>query len=343
MQRKFQPLESEIRWQNLVYVSRAKLEQFGLSLEKRGWRFGKLGIGLSSTPKTDRQLLIEIGRLLQKQCLIRYELDPQQQSYFLVRLVASAGTFWPWSGRKKEMEQVAWWVGEGEHVTVLACGNIKHLRQQGALPDFSTVSTWWPSRVDAYLDLVDSMITTASVENGAPLLSTDGSKVRSFINACFNESVQRNHKIHGPAIFEMLLRVDYVEESENEKPVVFGSPLWVAQVQQPVCGVYNLGGASAGSETEGPLARGIWDGNKWLGTFWEEGQTMPQRKCLIPSESPTVPSSMPESTDIIRLGIPDCFEFVEEEKRLESRGTALRRFYNLFNKARFRLTGKGPA
>lgn len=336
MQRKFQPLESEIRWQNLVYVSRAKLEQFGLSLEKRGWRFGKLGVGLSSTPKTDRQLLTEIGRLLQEQRLIRYELDPEQQSYFLVRIVASAGTFWPFSGRKKEMERVAWWVGEGEYVSVLACGNIKHLRQQGEMPNFEHKSTWWPSRADAYLDLVDSMIAIANTDDGYPSLPTDGSKVKSFINACFDESVRRNHRIHGPAIVEMLLRVDYIEENMNEKPVVFGSPVWVAQVQYPVPGVYKLDGVSEEHKNIKHLARGIWDGDKWIGTFWEGSQNViTQKRGTIPDESPGVPSNMPEPINICRLGIPDDFEFTDEVSCLESRGGTLNRLYNFLNKFRF--------
>lgn len=119
MQPQFQPLEGDVRWKNLVYLSEAKLDQFCLSTEKRGWNLSlKIGGGVTARKKSLRERLGEVDRLLQSQSLIHYEIEPEPGAYFLVRLIASAGTYWPWAGNVEPMKHVAWWVGQGGLVKV---------------------------------------------------------------------------------------------------------------------------------------------------------------------------------------------------------------------------------
>ena len=92
-----------------------------------------------------REKLAEVGKLLKEQNNLCYEDNPRSGSYLLVRLVAAAGTMWPSDSAREKMQHVAWWVGEGKDVKVLAYGSLSNTLQTG--DDHKAQSTWSPSAV----------------------------------------------------------------------------------------------------------------------------------------------------------------------------------------------------
>lgn len=310
-------LTTNLKWKNLVYLSQKKVDELLVpSFKWWSWSFlikvfiVNLTISESSKKEEElrRQKLTVAGKFLKKQKNLCYEDNPQVHSYLLVRLVASAGTMWPWKGRRKGMEKTAWWVGEGKDVTVLAYGSLKNLLQ-GRNPDpdpkpESDASTWYPSVITTGFDLIDS-IKDNSGEEGVP----EGLEVRAPLEECFNSGLLRRDapRLEGPGIYEMLLRVDGVDYSTqkgndlSKKPVVYGSPIWVARALIPAPGVYKLNqkhpklggirvrdmtcemtGYARGEGLKGNLtgceiagsrldAYGVWDGKTWIKTYWARG------------------------------------------------------------------------
>lgn len=333
MQPQFQPLEADTRWKNLVYLSEAKLDQFCLSTEKRGWNFNfKIGGGVSARKKSPRERLGEVDRLLQSQSLIHYEKEPEPRAYFLVRLMASAGTYWPWAGNQEAMKHIAWWVGQGEHVDVLAYGHIKNVLQQGTMPDFSFKSTWWPSRSDTYKRLTQSMVIASDSEDELPVVPTNGEKVRRFMETCFHDGVRRNYYIETPAVFEMLLRVDGREDEKDKCPVVFGSPVWVARIPYTVPGIYRLGQEYSLPNGQFGEAFGIWEGRRWTEAFWEAQSLNPRGVDATPVQPPKIPAGPPVIQDLVSLRIPQSSaSIVRSEKETETAHSLWKRFSQWFS------------
>lgn len=335
-------LSINAKHKNFEYISHPKVEQFLLRTEIRGWNVSAnavgvagAGIGMTAVPKSNRDFLTEIGKLLKKQNELCDEDNPQPGSYLLLRLVASAGTMWPWKGRREGMEETAWWVGEGKDVTVLAYGSLENLLQQGGFKSKSDESTWFPSVADTHYDLIDSI----KVDREYAKVPA-GLKVRALLEECFNGGLLERDapRLKGPGIYEMLLRVDGVDsepkedEAEAKKRIVYGSPVWVARVSTPTPGVYKLNqkhpepggirvrdmtyemtGYARGEGLKGNLtgneiagsqldAYGVWDGKSWVKTYWARGIFW------MPIDDsagvPATPQGSPSPKDAVSLGIP---------------------------------------
>lgn len=224
----------------------------------------------------------------------------------------------------------------------MAYGKLAHVEGQGEPPEYNKSSTWWPSRVGTHRVLVDSLVKAASEEsagNPVNIVKSRDSTLRGLLDYCFNNGVRRSAYVEKPAIYEMLLRVDEIEKSEGEKPIVAGSPVWVARVMNPLPGTYLLeqkppkeakknavhyriitdkvNSTSSDArdvkffsprirEIPDLAAYGVWDGKRWLGTYW--GNSRDYKMVYdISIESPEVPKSsyIPESTDVRSLGISE--------------------------------------
>lgn len=334
----------------IVYLSEAKVNGFYTPKEKVGKSAGVTiaGIGgnasVSSREKTELEKLKDVHDILSNQNNERYDVENlEPRNYYRVFLAASAGTFWPWGDEQdSEIKDTAWWVGEGKDATVLAYGKLAHIEGQGKAPEYNESSTWWPSRVGTHRVLVDSLVKAASDDSaGDPvnIVKSRDSTLRGLLDYCFNNGVRRSAYVEKPAIYEMLLRVDEIEKSEGEKPIVAGSPVWVARVMDPLPGTYLLEeeppreakknavryhiiGDKVNStssdarnvkffsprirEIPNLAAYGVWDGKRWIGTYWGNSQ---DHKMVydISIESPKVPKSsyVPKSTDVRSLGISE--------------------------------------
>lgn len=346
MRSKYSKLSTNITNENLVYLSDKKIGDFLIPDEKLDWE-KSVSASISSSPISasakstmrkisHREKLAEVGKLLRKQKNLFYEDNPRPGSYLHVRLVAVAGTMWPWSGHKEGMKNTAWWVGEGKHVTVLAYGSLKNLLQ-GRDPDpdrklKSDTSTWYPSVITTHFDLINS-IKVNSGEEEVPA----GLKVRALLEECFNGGLlSRNAPpLEGPGIYEMLLRVDGVDKDTHKsgavskKPIVYGSPIWVARTLTPAPGVYKLHqeqppiplvrvqdmtyemtGYARGEGLKGNLtgpeiagsgldAYGVWDGKSWIKTYW--GRVIYRMAIDNSVDVPETPQGSPNLTTRLAL------------------------------------------
>lgn len=322
---------------DFVYISKAKVKQFFRKDEKMG-----MGATISVPPvsltgsatsrkKTLLEELAEVDKFLKEKDRTHDAVEGLERgNYFHVYLVAAAGTFWPWGDpQKTEIKDTAWWIGEGEVATVLACGKLAHILKQGDIPNLDK-STWWPSRTNAYRDLVDSLVEVSSDNfNNVDIATNREVSLKGLLEYCFNKGVLRGKYVEEPAIYEMLLRVDMVEEHEGGKPVVAGSPVWVARVIKPLPGIYLLA-EDAPDEVTGvpvqyhrisddvdnndsalrikstvsePVAYGVWNGKKWVETYWgERGDYKTVYDLQI--DNPKIPDSsfLPKSTSARGLG-----------------------------------------
>lgn len=340
-------LTTHPKQKNLVYSSEKKADKLLGSGSKRwNWSFSiKLGVAnltISESPKEENiryQKMIKAGKFLKKLNNLCYEDNPRSESYLLVRLVASAGTMWPWSGHKEGMKNTAWWVGEGKDITVLAYGSLKNLLPRND-PDSdrelkSDKSSWYPSNIGTHYALIDSIKVEEDYAE-APA----GLKVRALLEECFNGGLLSRDAppLEGPGIYEMLLRVDGVDKDAHrsgavsKKPIVYGSPIWVARALTPAPGVYKLHqkhpnpvgiriqdmtyemtgyargeglkGNLTGSEIAGSGldAYGVWDGKSWIKTYW--GQGIYRMAIDNSADVPETPQGSPSLTDAVSLGIP---------------------------------------
>lgn len=334
MHSKYSKLTTNLKWKDLVYSSQEKVDDLLVSSFKWwSWSFviklWVVNVTFSENSKKEelrREKMTEAGKFLKKLNKLCYEKDPRPGSYLLVRLVASAGTMWPSGTAKKKMKHVVWWVGEGEDVKVLAYGSLSNTLQAGY--DHKAESTWSPSAVGAHSELINSVVTATN--NNSKVAKSDGT-VREFLSYCFNSGVvgRGGTWVHQPGIYDMLLRVDGVEEdeTENKKRVVYGSPIWVVRAVDPVPGVYKLkeeysGPAhfdqknrmremigyddvesySLGKQPMEIVAYGVWDGKSWIKTYWAKNM---YDVIFGPHVSdPEVPKSQPKPEDIVSLGIP---------------------------------------
>lgn len=343
MRSKDSNLTTNITNENLVYLSDKKIRDFLIPDEKQDWEKSvsvsvstslngaNTGASASASAKSTtrkmspREKLAEVGKLLKEQNNLCYEDNPRSGSYLLVRIVAAAGTMWPSDSAREKMQHVAWWVGEGEDVKVLAYGSLSNTLQTG--DDHKAQSTWSPSAVGAHSKLIDSVV--AATANNSKVAKIDGT-VREFLSYCFNNGVVGRGAdwLHKPGVYDMLLRVDGVEEGETEskKRVVYGSPISVVRVPVPVPGVYKLKQEYSGpnrfqqqnrmlemtgytdvdySLVKQPMeitAYGVWDGESWVKTYWAESMY----DVIVNSHvsDPEVPKSPPKPEDVVSLGIP---------------------------------------
>lgn len=264
----FYPLDPDLRHRELVYVSKAKLDQLHLPDESQGFGLSLSGFGANTDTRKrgTRELLNQATNLFRKQEVLSYERDPQPDQWFLLRAVLMCGTAWPAFGDASPADETAWWIGSSDSARVLAYGNRKHLLGQGAGPHTTSKTdsaTWCPSRADAYLHLLKDISVSTQDDQlvvSDPWSDDASAQVRGLEEYFFsNYGVYRNYPLVDSGIYEMMLRVDRVVEDEDSVTVL-GSPLWVARERRAVPGVYNVSHPSVGP---GQHIAGSWDGSAW--------------------------------------------------------------------------------
>jgi len=303
------PIDVDVRQKFLKYRSVNKLEGMLGHLNTVGFDATAAGfaIGKASRPKTDRELLTEAGRSLQDAGALSYERYPVPGGYFLLRARAACGTMWPWAG-DHDFRNVAWWIGRGEHYRVMAYGSRSNLLDGTKEVAEADKGTWWPSDAGSYIDLL------RAVSHDVDLDQRDGRAPSSDITLvgrserfaglesyCFNFGVERGSPYVATGVYEILMRVDGIDSSSAGLPVVYGSPLWVAQVMDPVAGVYALGD----SEVPGLTPVANWDGDSWAYPRWLDSRGPGGHPSGQLPQPPETPTDAPSVSSILTLGLPD--------------------------------------
>ncbi|GAA1361226.1 hypothetical protein GCM10009596_19050 [Arthrobacter rhombi] len=311
MKQSLEPLTTDVRAKNLVYVSTAKLEQLALDPAKRGFNvaapLGGGGFGLPSRQLGVRDLLESAGKLLEQNGIMTYEIPPTIGQWLLVRVSAKCGSAWPWAGEHGDLVETAWWLGQSEKLRILAYGHRAHLVGTGKIPpsiDSESVATWWPSIDGGYrklLKAVAKVVVSDSLEVELEPPQDAKATFRGLENYYFNDGVQRRDHLVRQGIFEMLLRVDGVEEgNDDEAHIVFGSPLWVARETRAVPGTYLV---QDYPEESGVVAVASWDGLAWSDLRVKDGRNtiLGYRESNV--ALPPIPTEPPDVGDIISLDI----------------------------------------
>lgn len=273
------------------YLSTKKLEKAYLSNSVPGLSLSagipsgpSAGIGVSAHEKAIRKQLTTFGHFLQNQGLITYESEPAVGKYYLARAILTCGNMWPWREKIDNLDQVAWWIGDSADCTIFAYGSAENLCH--ANYKSSNKSTWWPSDAGTHVALLESI--TLSVESADNELSISNDlKISVLKDYCFNDAVHRSSYIVEPGLYEILMRVDGIEHGEEARPIVYGSPLWVASVTQPIPGTYEVDYDEA-SDT---IATAAWDGKNWYPPRWI---TASSYSSGVPENAPEIKTSLPE-------------------------------------------------
>ncbi len=109
----------------------------------------------------------------------------------------------------------------------------------------------------------------------------------------------------------MMLLVHGVEhpQEEDAPSTVYGSPLWVARVSDPVPGYYKIGRDDSTEST----AVCYWDGHAWETPFWTNDNVQNR---LLNSKPPSIPESWLETSPSL-----DTFESFRRPTDKERRRT----------------------
>lgn len=190
---------------------------------------GSASLSSGTFQRNDRQLINEFLDFIQDNNRVAVESSPEKGKYFLITCRAACGTAWPWVGASDGMRNVAWWVGNNNSIRVMAFGSVNNVIGQGniSVDDIQGTSTWWPSKAEAYEDLLEHLgnyvISTSSNPN---LGNYDLSDLYSEV---FNTGVRRGNFIHSEGTYIILLRVDAVLTGNDIdfSTTVMGSPVFV--------------------------------------------------------------------------------------------------------------------
>lgn len=313
MSRRYTPLTAETVHKNLVYVSTAKLDQLLLKNSRPGFNLtlpGQLG-GASREPRNlgIRELLESAATLFEEQQNLIYEEVPQVGEWLMVRFQGKCGTAWPWSGISDDFRNTAWWTGYSEKLQLLAYGHNTHILGNGLMPVADPVATWWPSTPGSYRNLLESvaeLVNADSLGSDPPLGSMEESAAtfRGLLRYFFNDSVERGTPLIQAGVYEMLLRVDGVEQGEgDERPVVFGSPLWVAKVTWAVPGTYIVQSLPETSEVSVVAS---WDGHRWSDLRVNDEREDFMKIGGDNITLPAMPADPPNLEDLADLQIRSC-------------------------------------
>jgi hypothetical protein len=243
--------------------------------------------------------------------LLRYEVIPEPGDRLLVRMLGTGGSAWPWAGDEPEFHQTMWLVGRSERLQILAYGNRKHLTEIGSVPsEDEGKSTWWPSIPGGYEKLLNAAAKVVGEDVETRLEMSGASSeltMRSFIDYFFDKGVQRGDPLLPKGVYELLLRVDGVEEHSERRPIVYGSPLWVAKEPRAVPGTYMI---SDFPDIPGVTAVASWDGVSWsnmrLEDYREPFQILGQQEVHFP-ELPELPTEPPaNSKTLYSLDLPEA-------------------------------------
>lgn len=219
------------------------------------------------------------------------------EDYLYATAVLECGTMWPYFGKTDDMESIVWWRGHGRTEKILAYGHIKHLTDQGSIPANEGKSTWWPSRADTYIKLLQNLPERAD-SNPIPIDTPADGDFTGIISGCFDDSVKRGYPIKESRLYNILLRIDQIHMAKDGQKTVYGSPVWVEQNNKLVSGLYLTRGSH--EEISG---LGIWNGLEWAYFFDKMENPVPFRA--------NVPT--PCKNDIVRIAYlpqhPDRTQF----------------------------------
>lgn len=266
-----------------------------------------------------RDTITEINEGLQKSDRIHYSTSCVTGEYLLFRALVTAGTIWDYCrddddpGGFKNLKDTVWWMGESESFDIVAYGKRRNIiggGDSGGEEDAGK-STWDPSDFSVNLTLVEAINEAVKNDEQFNLEMHDTEKFSRF-RGSFHDGTARGVAIEGRGLFEFLLRFDACD-FDGEREVVYGSPVWVAKVTDPVPGTYNIGKfwrtiageivkVRQGSDQEvGDVKKGlgIWDGEKWKSTRWASSQSAYLwNPPPIPEEYPSVGDFVGFATDV---------------------------------------------
>ncbi|MEP7765453.1 hypothetical protein [Sanguibacter sp. 25GB23B1] len=313
MEKNFSPLDADTRYKNLVYCSEAKLKQMLLDADERGFvftlPFAMGGGGVNSHRRGTRDLLNSAASLIERNRMLSYEASPRVGHWLLVRAIASCGTAWPWNGDREEFHETAWWVGRSERLRILAYGHRDHLLGMGKVPASQGENgraTWWPSVVGGFQELLASVAVVVigdDLNSSVDLRSRAdfGETFRGLDRYFFDEGVRRDSPLIQEGVYEMLLRVDGVEDGDGDEPhVVYGSPLWVAKVNDVVPGTYSV---SNDADQPGIAIVASWNGLEWSDLRMQDYRDPLMRYQRPRSVLPELPTEPPDLDDLMSLAI----------------------------------------
>lgn len=328
MSYEFTPLDTDARLRNLVYVSKAKLDQLLVPTQKPGYSFnipGIGGVGTDTRLLETRELLSRAGKMLTENGLIDYEVTPTRGRWLLVRARMVCGTAWPWAGYDDVAAQTtAWWVGNSASLRILAYGHRDHLLGEGKTPpapDMSTRATWWPSAASAHVELLKNVAVSVKADDlydsprfGSP---DDAAKTLEGLESYFfsNAGVVRHDYLVDSGVFEMLMRVDNVVEG-TDPPTVFGSPIWISRDNRPVPGTYTVENITG---VDGVTTVADWDGMSWSRirvidnrSPYDSRDPTEQQLTNLANQSGR-PSGRPSIADLLSLRVPQESTVVTSE------------------------------
>lgn len=188
-----------------------------------------LSLNKTTVQRNDRQLIKSFLDFMQDNDRITVENRPEEGKYFLFTCRAACGTAWPWSGSTQNMKNVAWWVGEKNGIRVMAFGSVNNIIGQGQIliEDTDGNSTWWPSRADSYVKLLEHLSEYVNSNSENPKLGDY--QLSGLFSEVFNSGVRRGEFIHSEGNYTILLRVDAVinDDEFGCHTTVMGSPVFV--------------------------------------------------------------------------------------------------------------------
>lgn len=307
----------------LRYYSESKVSDHKRENPKGMRNFGVEFSGIKAGGESDgpntRDIITKINESLQKSDRIHYSTSCVIGEYLLFRALVTAGTIWDYCrgdddpGGFKNLKDTVWWMGESESFDIVAYGKRRNIIGGGDPGGEEDVgkSTWDPSDFSVNLTLVEAINEAVKNDEKFNLEMYDTEKFSRF-RGSFHDGTARGVAIEGRGLFEFLLRFD-ARDFDGEREVVYGSPVWVAKVTDPVPGTYNIGKfwrtiageivkVRQGSDQEvGDVKKGlgIWDGEKWKSTRWASSQSAYLwNPPPIPEEYPSVDDFVGFATDV---------------------------------------------
>lgn len=307
------PMNLDVRTKDLRYLSAAKLEgqlpdKFKRGITVSGGAAGFTGgFGLESRTRNNRDIVSRVGEFLEEQGRLTYEIQPEVGKWILLRVFATCGTAWPWAGGDSEFARVAWWVGRSEHFRVVAYGHREHLLNQGKVPNLNEdKATWWPSRSDTASKLMGAVAQAVDTGKSPRLSDLSDTAFTDLLHNVLFEGVRRGSALEPRGVYEMFLRVDGYE-FDASPPVLYGSPFWVAHVDEAVPGTYIIERVNNRAVTVAS-----WDGNQWSDLRRNPAFQMGSPNLPVPS----LPSGAPDPADLYSLRIRQ----MSDSRRSQSAG-----------------------
>lgn len=304
------PKNADIR-----YLSSAKLQGFNLEPQHGGYNGGILGasFGTSSKSKSNRHLLSEAYRTMQKQGSIGYVSPPSPGGYLLTRMIGFCCVFESnYRGRLPHLIDTIWWIGNSENYNIIAYGYRKNLSAQGTYPSSDRLNNMllapsWARTKSDILNLITTVSVADSVNDDSIRTLDIGSNGDGInLGLTFLEAFDRGRKLEPRGVYEVLMRVDGTIDNQNMRhkplrdyPTVFGSPVAVIRTWMPVPGRYRV---LKHPELHDTFMLADWDGDDWKNIGWstlggEEGEN----PTTLPA--PTQIHCTPELDSILSLNL----------------------------------------